>query len=138
MQPVWRYDEVKTGKRYREFWQCDVDVVGPSSMMADAECLSIVEIVANKLGIKAEIKVNNRKLLNGILEYMGIPKNKLMTVILSIDKLEKIGETGVKEELKEKGIEKDKINKTLKLLETKGSNEKILSKLKKIENKDAE
>ncbi|MCK5017200.1 MAG: histidine--tRNA ligase [Candidatus Peribacteraceae bacterium] len=125
IQPVWRDGPIKFG-RYREFWQCDVDTVGTKSMMADAEILSIAGEVFRALGLSAVIKVNNRKLLNGIIEYAGIEKNK-MDAILSIDKLEKFGSGAVKKELKEKGFGTKEIIKLMKVLELKGSNKKVLS-----------
>ena len=132
---VWRDGPVKMG-RYREFWQCDVDTVGSDSMIADAEFLKIIDIVSQKLGFKAEIKINNRKILNGVLDYFEIEKEKRDSVILSLDKLEKIGESGVREELIEKGIEKEKITSILNLLKASGTNDEIIKRLKKI--KEAE
>jgi len=132
---VWRDGPVKMG-RYREFWQCDVDTVGSDSMIADAEFLKIINTVSQKLGFKAEIKINNRKILNGVLGYFEIEKEKRDSVILSLDKLEKIGESGVREELIEKGIEKEKITSILNLLKASGTNDEIIKRLKKI--KEAE
>jgi len=132
---VWRDGPIKMG-RYREFWQCDVDTVGSDSMIADAEFLKIINIVSQKLGFKAEIKINNRKILNGVLDYFEIEKEKRDSVILSLDKLEKIGESGVREELIEKGIEKEKITSILNLLKASGTNDEIIKRLKKI--KEAE
>ncbi|MCD6398870.1 MAG: histidine--tRNA ligase [Candidatus Aenigmarchaeota archaeon] len=132
---VWRDGPIKMG-RYREFWQCDVDTVGSDSMIADAEFLKIIDIVSQKLGFKAEIKINNRKILNGVLDYFEIEKEKRDSVILSLDKLEKIGESGVREELIEKGIEKEKITSILNLLKASGTNDEIIKRLKKI--KEAE
>ena len=130
IQPVWRDGPVKLG-RYREFLQCDVDIVGTKSMLADAEILSIANEVFETLGLGVVIRVNNRKLLNGVLDYAGIKKNK-MDAILSIDKLEKFGIKTVKEELETKNFEKGQIERVMKILKTRGKNEEILNKVGKI------
>lgn len=119
---VFRDGPIKLGRK-REFWQADVDVIGSSSMLADAELLAIADEVFKKLGLKVVIKVNNRKLLDGILDAVGIKKKE--EAIISIDKLEKIGEAGVKKELKGKGLSKG-VNSLLKILKVKN-----LSLLKK-------
>jgi len=93
----------------------------------------VIDVVAKKLGIKDEIKINNRKILNGILKYAGIDDDKKNDVILSIDKLEKIGVDGVEKELMEKGIDEDKIRSMMEILLTGGSNEEIINSLRKIE-----
>ncbi|MFH0835894.1 MAG: histidine--tRNA ligase [Candidatus Micrarchaeota archaeon] len=103
--PVFRDGPLKTG-RYREFVQCDVDTIGAGGMIADAEILALVADAFNELGFKVVIKVNNRKFLNGLLDAAGVPENKRMNAILSLDKLEKIGVKGVTGELKEKGLSK--------------------------------
>ncbi|MCD6590649.1 MAG: histidine--tRNA ligase [Candidatus Aenigmarchaeota archaeon] len=130
IQQVWRDGPVKLG-RYREFYQCDVDIVGSKSMLADAEILAVTDEVFQTLGLDVVIRVNNRKLMNGILDYAGVKKNK-MEVILSVDKLEKIGLEGVKKELKEKGFGKDEINKTMEILSIKGTNKTVLKKVEKM------
>jgi histidyl-tRNA synthetase len=112
---VYRDGPIKLG-RYREFWQCDVDVVGVKKMTADAEILNIAKVVFERLNLDVVTKVNNRKLLNGMLDYVGIEKSKRDAVILSIDKLEKFGSHVVKEELSEKGITYEKIQKILDVL----------------------
>lgn len=117
---VFRDGPIKLGRR-REFWQVDVDIIGSSSMIAEAELLAIVDEVFKKLGLNFVIKVNNRKLLNGILEEIGI-KRKKEEVILSVDKLDKIGIEGVKKELKEKGINKKEIGALLNILKIKNLN----------------
>lgn len=98
MGPVFRDGPIKAG-RMRQFWQCDVDVVGTTSMVADAEFLALTEQVFTTLGVSVYIKVNNRKLLDGLLLEAGVPKVALEATILSLDKLAKITEAGVKEEL---------------------------------------
>ncbi|MBI2656102.1 histidine--tRNA ligase [Candidatus Woesearchaeota archaeon] len=117
--------------RYRQFLQCDVDVIGSSSMATDAEIVSLVYMVFCKLNLEVNIKVNSRKLLNDILEYCGIEKEKQEAVILSIDKLEKFGTDAVKNELKEQRTDEKKISTILSLITIKGSNEEKISQLKK-------
>lgn len=103
---VFRDGPIKLG-RYREFWQCDVDIVGASSMAADAEIITLTSFAFEKLGLDVVIKYNDRKLLDSLLEKAGVEKEKTEAVILSLDKLDKIGEDGVKKELEEKGIGED-------------------------------
>jgi len=124
MGRVFRDGPIKLGRR-REFWQCDVDIIGSTLMLADAEILAIADEVFRRLNFNFAIKVNNRKLMNGVLEEAGIKKKK-EEAILSIDKLEKIGGEGVEEELKEKGFAKEEIKTLLEIL-----NIKKLSLLKK-------
>jgi len=99
---------IKTG-RYREFWQYDIDIIGAKSMIADAEVVRIVLAVFNELGIDVKIKVNNRKLLMTIIEQAGISKDLAETVIITVDKLDKVGEKGVTDELLDKGFDKKEI-----------------------------
>ena len=129
VQEVYRDGPIKLG-RYRSFIQCDIDVVGPRSMAAEAEILAIVDKFFSKYKFDFTIKVNNRKLLNGILQAADIKKNK-MAAILAIDKLEKIGLQGVKKELKEKKFSDKEIKALLSLLDTTGTNKEILKKLEK-------
>ncbi len=98
---VFRDGPIKLG-RYREFWQCDIDIVGSNSMLADAEILAVVDATFKKLGLDIVIKVNNRKLLNGILGEAGIENKE--AAIIAIDKLDKIGKEGVSKELEERGF----------------------------------
>jgi len=100
---AWRDGPLKTG-RYREFTQCDADIVGVESLRADAECVALTQSVFDALGLKVKMRVNNRKFLDGLLAKAGVPESKRATVMLSIDKLEKIGRDGVERELKEKGV----------------------------------
>lgn len=114
--------------RFREFWQCDVDTVGSSSMLADAEIINLVSRVFKELKLDVVIKVNNRKILDGIMFSSDIQEEKRESVILTIDKLEKIGLDGVKKELQEKRLTEEQIKNLIKLISLKGSNkEKILS-----------
>lgn len=126
---VFRDGPIKLG-RYREFTQLDADTVGSSSMLADVEILAIASEVFSRLGLKFVIRVNNRKILDAILEYFKIPEDKRETVILSIDKLDKIEVSGVKKELREKGFKN--LDKLLNLIFTND-----LEDIKKsIKNKD--
>jgi histidyl-tRNA synthetase len=117
--------------RYRQFTQCDVDIIGCSEMTAETELISMVNRAFKELGLNFVIKVNNRKLLNDILEYCNVEKSRSNDVVLTIDKLEKFGTDAVKTELKGKISEKA-INTILKIITTTGSNNEKISKLKKI------
>jgi len=130
IQPVWRDGPIKLG-RYREFMQCDADIVGTKSMMADAEILAIASEVFSRLGFDFAIKVNSRKLINGILDFAGIKENK-MDAILSIDKLGKFGSEAVEKELADKGFGKKEIESVMKILALKGKNSEILEKVGKL------
>jgi len=118
--------------RYRQFTQCDVDIVGSSSMATDAEIVALTYAVFSKLNMEVVVKVNSRKLLNDILDYCGIEKSRQESVILSIDKLEKFGINVVKNELKEQRIEDSKINRIIDILNIKGSNIEKISQLRNI------
>jgi len=129
IQPVWRADRPQRG-RYREFYQCDVDIVGTSSMLADAEGVAIVYDTLSTLGFdKFKIRINNRKILNGILSYAGVEHEKGNSVFIAIDKLEKIGLDGVKQELANRGISDAETKKIFSILEISGEPEQILSEL---------
>ncbi|MCD6274886.1 MAG: histidine--tRNA ligase [Candidatus Aenigmarchaeota archaeon] len=117
--------------RAREFTQIDFDIIGAKSELAELEILSIFEMVFKKLNLDVKIQLNNRKILLGLLEYAGVKKGQ-NSIILTIDKLEKIGEEGVKKELIEKDLKREQIEKIFNVLEIKGNNEKILSELKEI------
>ncbi len=104
--PVFRDGPIKLG-RYREFWQCDVDTIGSKSMLADAEVLGVIDTVFKKLELPIVVKVNNRKVLNGILEQVGITRKE--DAIIAIDKLDKIGQKGVSEELLQRGFSQKQI-----------------------------
>lgn len=120
--------------RYREFTQCDVDVVGIKGMQADAEIIALTQRAFKKLGFDVIVKVNNRKLLNDLLENAGVKEDKLETVILSIDKLEKFGMETVENELKQKGIDKNTLNNIKKITSIKGNNSDKITSIKKIIN----
>jgi len=116
--------------RYRQFTQCDADIVGPSSIAAEAEIVSMIDFAFRRLSLGMKIKFNNRKLLNDILDYCGIDKSKQEAAILSIDKLEKLGINVVKNELKEQRIDDDKINKLLSIINIKGDAQQKILQLK--------
>ena len=122
--------------RYRQFTQCDVDIVGCKEMTADAEIISLTSRAFKKLGFDFKIKVNNRKLLNDILKYCKVEKNKLNDVILSIDKLEKFGLETVKKELKEKKTNKKVVDNIIKIINIKGTNKEKINELKKLIKSD--
>jgi histidyl-tRNA synthetase len=121
IQPVWRADKPQKG-RYREFFQCDVDVIGSNSLMNEAELVLIINAVFTKLGIKNTIKINNRKILYGIVEYLG-ETEKFTSLTVAIDKLDKIGIQNVKEELTSAGMNANSIGKLNEILEFSGSHE---------------
>ena len=118
--------------RYRQFLQCDIDAVGSSSMATDAEVIALIYAAFSKLNLEAAVKVNNRKLLNDVLNYCGIEKARQEQAILSIDKLEKLGISVVKNELKQQKIEDEKIGRIINIISIKGNNREKLSQLKKI------
>lgn len=118
--PVFRDGPIKLG-RYRQFWQCDVDVVGCREMAIDAEIIMLALDAFKELGLDAFIEVNNRKILRGIIEFAGIKAGLADSVIISVDKLNKIGRDGVTKELEQKGIEDYKIAKLLSAFAASGS-----------------
>jgi histidyl-tRNA synthetase len=128
--PVFRDGPIKVG-RYREFYQCDVDIVGSFNMAADAEILRIVLLAFDKLGIDVQIRLNNRKVLDSLMEYAKISAKDREAAILSLDKLEKLGKDYVLKELKDKGI-KDSSIKLLLPIVSKGTNNEVLNTLKEI------
>ncbi len=130
IQPVWRADRPQKG-RYREFYQCDVDVVGSNSLLNELELLQIVDQVFNLLDINALIKLNNRKILSGIAEIIG-QSDKIIDITVAIDKLDKIGLENVNKELLEKDIPQDAVEKIQPIILLSGSNSEKLEKLKAI------
>lgn len=125
IQPVWRADRPQKG-RYREFYQCDADVVGSDSLNNEIELLSLIDTVFSNLGINIAIKINNRKILAGIAEAINA-SDKIVDITVAIDKIDKIGIDNVNEELREKGISEAGIETLRPILEMKGSNEEKLS-----------
>jgi histidyl-tRNA synthetase len=130
IQPVWRADRPQKG-RYREFYQCDVDVVGSNSLIYEAEMARIAEDIFQRLGISVIIKLNNRKILAGIAEIIG-EAGKITDITVAIDKLEKIGIRAVNEELRQKGLSDKAINKLQPILQLEGNNQQKLDKLSEI------
>ncbi len=130
IQPVWRADRPQKG-RYREFYQCDVDVIGSKSLLNEVELVEIVERVFRKLGISVTLKMNNRKILFGIAETIGYA-DKMIDITVAIDKLEKIGLQAVKEELLERGIDQAAIDKLQPILELAGTNGEKLDRLEEV------
>ena len=130
IQPVWRADRPQKG-RYREFYQCDVDVIGSRSLVNEVELIKIVEEVFGRLGINVTLKMNNRKILAGIAEAVG-HADKMMDITIAIDKIDKIGLEGVVGELKSKEISREAIEKLKPILKLSGTNSKKLAKLKDI------
>ncbi len=124
IQPVWRADRPQKG-RYREFYQCDVDVIGSRSQLCELELVQIVDKVFSRLGINVVIKVNNRKVLTGLAEICGAP-DKVVDITVAIDKIDKIGLEAVEEEMREKGLDDSAISVLEPVLRLEGSNaEKI-------------
>ncbi len=128
MQPVWRADRPQKG-RYREFYQCDVDVIGTRSLLCEVELAEIVERVFHALGIRAVLKVNNRKILYGIAETIG-HADKMTDITVAIDKLEKIGLDNVKAELLERGLDEAAVDRLQPILELSGDNKQKLTALR--------
>ena len=130
IQPVWRADRPQKG-RYREFYQCDVDVVGSDSLLHEVELIQIVDEVYRRLHINVRLLINNRKILAGIAETIGHP-DKLTDITVAIDKMDKIGGDAVNAELREKGIDETAIEKLQPILNLQGSNNEKLERLQGI------
>lgn len=125
IQPVWRADRPQKG-RYREFYQCDADVVGSESLMNEVELLELIDFVFSRLNINVQLKLNNRKVLSGIAEAIGEP-DKIVDITVAIDKIDKIGIDNVNEELRSKGIPEKAIETLRPLLTLSGSNEEKMA-----------
>ena len=130
IQPVWRADRPQKG-RYREFYQCDVDIVGSNSILNEAELVQIVDEVFNALKINVVLKINNRKVLAGIAEYIGKP-DALVDITVAIDKLDKIGIDAVNAELAQKGLDATAIEKLQPILFMKGDAREKFAQLKSL------
>jgi len=130
IQPVWRADKPQKG-RYREFYQCDADVIGSDSLLNEVELVQIINDVYAKLGISVTIKINNRKILSGLAEAIG-EKEKIVDITVAIDKLDKIGVDGVNKELQEKGVSDKAIKELQPIISFKGNYSEKISVLKKI------
>lgn len=127
IQPVWRADRPQKG-RYREFYQCDADVVGSDSLNNEVELLSLIDFVMDKLGINTVIKVNNRKVLAGIAQVIGAP-DKIVDITVAIDKIDKVGLENVNKELLEKGLSEEAVEKLRPILTLQGSNDEKIATL---------
>ena len=130
IQPVWRADRPQKG-RYREFYQCDVDVIGSDSLLGELELIQIVEEVYRRLGINVCLHINNRKILAGIAEVIGAP-DKIIDITVAIDKLDKIGVEAVNAELLERGLSEDQVAKLQPILNLSGSTADKLTALRTI------
>ena len=130
IQPVWRADRPQKG-RYREFYQCDVDVIGSQSQINELELVQIADEVFRKLDINVCIKINNRKVLQGLAEIIGHP-DKLVDITVAIDKIDKIGLQAVKEELSERGIDSDGIAILEPILQMQGTNREKLAAIRTV------
>ena len=130
IQPVWRADRPQKG-RYREFYQCDADVIGSRSQINELELVQIVDTVFTRLGINVLIKINNRKLLTGFAEICGFP-DKVVDITVAIDKLDKIGLDAVKEEMKEKGLTDEAISVIEPILLLKGSDSEKIAAMREM------
>ena len=130
IQPVWRADRPQKG-RYREFYQCDADVVGSDSLLNEVELMQIVDEVFQRFGVRVIIKINNRKILTGIAEMIGAA-DKIVDITVAIDKLDKIGLENVNEELANAGISPDAIDKLQPIISLQGTNEEKLKVIKNV------
>jgi len=130
IQPVWRADRPQKG-RYREFYQCDVDVVGSNSLLNELELIQIVDDVYNRLNVNVLVKINNRKILAGIAEVIG-QADKIIDITVAMDKLDKIGLENVNKELKDKGISDEAIEMLQPIIKLEGSNSEKLTTIKEI------
>jgi histidyl-tRNA synthetase len=130
IQPVWRADRPQKG-RYREFYQCDADIIGSESLLNEVELVKLFDEVLSNLGLKSfSIKLNNRKILSGIAEVIGRPE-MIIPITVAIDKLEKIGLDKVNEELSQRGLSADELEKIQPLFKIEGSNDEKLAQLSK-------
>lgn len=130
IQPVWRADRPQKG-RYREFYQCDADVVGSDSLLNEVELMQIIDTVFTRFGVRVQIKINDRKILTGIAEVIG-QADKIVDITIAIDKLDKIGLDNVNEEFRNDGIGEDAITKLQPILLLSGSNEEKLNTIAKV------
>lgn len=130
IQPVWRADRPQKG-RYREFYQCDVDVIGTNSLVSEVELIQIVEEVYRRLGIRVSLHINNRKILAGIAEVIGAP-DKIIDITVAIDKLDKIGLNNVNQELIERGLNQEQVDKLQPILMLQGSNDDKLATIAQV------
>ncbi len=130
IQPVWRADRPQKG-RYREFYQCDADVVGSDSLLNEVELMQIVDTVFTRFGVRVCIKINNRKILTGIAEAIGAP-DKIVDITVAIDKLDKIGLDNVNAELRDNGLSDDAVAKLQPIISLSGSNDDKLATIAEV------
>lgn len=130
IQPVWRADRPQKG-RYREFYQCDADIVGSDSLLNEVELMQIIDTVFQKFGVNVQIKINNRKILTGIAEVIG-ESEKIIDITVAIDKLDKIGIDNVNEELRNAGIAEDAVARLQPIIAFQGSNNEKLDTIAEV------
>lgn len=130
IQPVWRADRPQKG-RYREFYQCDADIIGSDSLLNEIELVEIIDTVFSQFGIRVAIKLNNRKILSGIAEVIG-QEDKIVDITVAIDKLDKIGIENVHKELLAKGVSQESIEKLKPIIELSGTNKDKIATLKTV------
>ncbi len=130
IQPVWRADRPQKG-RYREFYQCDADVVGSDSLLNEVELIQIIDTVFTRFGIRVQIKLNNRKILTGIAEVIGAA-DKIINITVAIDKLDKIGIENVNQELRKNGISNEAIALLQPIISLSGSNDEKLNTISRV------
>ena len=130
IQPVWRADRPQKG-RYREFYQCDADVVGSDSLLCEVELMQIVDTVFQRFGIRVCIKINNRKILSGIAEMIG-EADKIVDITVAIDKLDKIGLDAVNDELRKSGISEEAIQKLQPIINLSGTNAEKIATMRQV------
>ena len=130
IQPVWRADRPQKG-RYREFYQCDIDVVGSDSLLNEVELMQITDTIFSDFGVRVQIKINNRKILTGIAEVIG-EADKIVDITVAIDKLDKIGIDAVNDELRNDGVSEEAIEKLQPIIKLKGSNAQKLDTIAKV------
>ncbi len=130
IQPVWRADRPQKG-RYREFYQCDADVVGSDSLLCEVELMQIIDEVFRRFGIRVCIKINNRKILSGIAEMIG-EADKIVDITIAIDKLDKIGLEAVNEELREDGISEEAIQKLQPIINLSGTSAEKIATMRQV------
>lgn len=130
VQPVWRADRPQKG-RYREFYQCDVDVIGSDALLNEVELVQIIDEIFTRLNVRVTVKLNNRKILAGIADYLGFP-DRFMEITIALDKLDKIGAEGVERELAERGLPAEAIEKLGNVLDLKGDSRDKLHGLRSL------
>ena len=130
IQPVWRADRPQKG-RYREFYQCDADIVGSDSLLNEVELMQIIDTVFSRFGIRIQIKINNRKILSGIAEVID-EADKIVDITVAIDKLDKIGVDNVNEELRNNGLSEEAVERLQPIISLKGTNGEKLDTISKV------